>query len=802
VALPAEASLRRRWRVAGALWLALVVAAATWCAVVWGVQRRGFDTDLLALLPRDAQDPVAQHAIDRMAAANRQDVVALVGARDWTIARRAADAYVAVLDSARDDLRPEPSLAEAGDPRASPFWRWYRDGLLTSDDRARLGGAPTAALVQLGLRELASPMAGARIGAWSDDPFGFFQRWWLARASSTPVRPYDGVLRVDRGDSSYVVIANELTASAFSFGVQQRVIPRLAAARAAARRVAPDVHVVQAGFVFPAAAASAQASGEFNTIGIGSLLGIALVMWLTFRSWRPITLVAVSLAVGTVVAMAVTALVYERVHLLTLVFGASLLGVAEDYGTHVLGISDRHARGVHRTIVASLHGLSLALGTTIVSFAALASGPFPGLRQIALFSVVGLAAAWLTVVLWFPALDGPQVGNPRAIARFDALRSWWRARAGAGLARVVLAGAALALVAGLARLRSDDDIRRLQTLPGDVIAEQVEAARILRLPVPGQFFVVRGASTDDVLAREERLRERLDSLVTTGALRGYQAVSAWVPSRERYEADRRLVLHRLRGDGGGLDALGLAIGEGRGWGRRLAMRRWAADAPYPPDGRPSRNTFGYEPEVVVREAIPAPLRTLWLGRMGDEHASVITLVEPRDDALATIAAAARGLDGVRWVDEARAISTLLGDYRARMSLVLLASYALVTLLLCWRVGRRGWRLVAPSVIASLTALGALGLAGEPLQVFHVLALFLVFGIGIDFAIFSTEDAGHRDDDVWFAVGLAGASTILSLGLLALSGTPALRAFGIVMSIGVTVSLFVTPLVCRPARADA
>ena len=46
-----------------------------------------------------------------------------------------------------------------------------------------------------------------------------------------------------------------------------------------------------------------------------------------------------------------------------------------------------------------------ALGTTCLAYAALLIAPFPGLRQLGVFSIAGLAASCATVFAWYPFLS-------------------------------------------------------------------------------------------------------------------------------------------------------------------------------------------------------------------------------------------------------------------------------------------------------------------------------------------------------------------------------------------------------------
>ena len=73
-------------------------------------------------------------------------------------------------------------------------------------------------------------------------------------------------------------------------------------------------------------------------------------------------------------------------------------------------------------------------------------------------------------------------------------------------------------------------------------------------------------------------------------------------------------------------------------------------------------------------------------------------------------------------------------------------------------------------------------------------LLLLLGMGVDYGIFLLEHPG--DGSAWVAVALAGVSTLLSFGLLGLSATPALRAFGLTMLIG-EVSIWILTPFFRP-----
>lgn len=790
-------SVARKHRTFAIVWLVLVICALLYNGKVWFIDHRTLETDFLALLPADESDPVARAAFDRVASAAEQNVLVLVGSRDWSAARSAGDAYAKVLATQPDWFTPTSLAALQSDSALAPWWK-NRRGLITNDDRKALATKTPDEWVQLALNDLVSPLGNGRIGAWQDDPFGFFRRWLQARAADTPVRPIDGVLRADDGDMHYVVLPMQLKSQAFALQSQRQVMPLLNKARTAAEKSDTSVRVRAAGMVFPAAAAAAQANRELNTIGWGSIIGIILITWVTFRSLRPIGLILLSLGIGTVGALAVTAFFYPKVHLLTLVFGASLIGVAEDYGMHYLCVSDRSERGGVAVVMDLLPGLSLALLTTIVSFIGLGISPFPGLQQMAIFSAVGLLSAWITVVLWFPSLDGKQIGAARVIAWFNWLRVRWMALSH-GAPRVWLGIATVILSAiGIARLRANDDIRLLQSLPQEMLQEQGDVGRILDTPFAAQLFVLRAPSEEALLQAEESLRVRLDSLVANKKFDGYQAVSTWVPSQARQRMDTDSLAIKVFWPNRALHSLAGALGEGADWEFGVRTSIYAVN--FDPEAqRPSSTTL--TAESWLKSPVSEPLRPLWFGKTGNEWVSVITLKGVEADNIPSLAAAAKGLKGVTWADKVASISSVLGRFRVQMSWVLAASYLIIWVMFLPRYGKRAWRVLVPSIFASAVSLAVVGWLGQPLQLFHVLALYLVFGLGVDYAIFLSEQTHSAEGDVSFAVGLAAVSTVLSLGLLALSATPVLRAFGLIMLVGITVSLLAAPLFCSVPLAS-
>lgn len=754
------------------LWALLVCLLAGHNAYLWLGKRIVPDTDILALLPAQERDPVLQQSFTHMVDAAQQRVVVLVGAAEWSDAQRAADAYGKVLE-------PHARLlaADATDEAAQADWlapfQSHALVLLTAEQERQLRSETPRFWTETSLARLYNAFSGPKLGAFRDDPFGLFTGWAQDRAHETPVRPRDGRLFVAGQGRQYVLLSLRLRQPAFSLAAQEKVIPLLDQARAAARATAPSVEVLTAGVVLHAAAAGKQAKREVSTIGLGSLVGIVLLTWLTFRSVKPIGLILLSIGIGFLGSFSVCWLLFGRIHLLTLVFGASLIGVAQDYGIYFLcnRLATEPALDSTKLLQRLLPGLVLTLLAAVIGYLGLALTPFPGLRHMAVFSALGLVFAWLTVVCWFPLLiSGASLKSGKLARRYGAVLASWP-RFSSKPASLAVAGVLVVLVTlGWSRLDVNDDIRSLQTPPAELVRDQIKLGKLLDAPTPVQYYLVRGASQEAVLQREEALKSRLDPLIGQGRISGYQALSNWVPSARTQQERRALVESKLFADGGPLNELAREIGEDRAWvdATRAHLRKI---------GTPMSL------DAFMQTPASEPWRHLWLGETEGVHASIVALRGMEYAALPLLRTAADGIEGVQWVDKVGEISSVLGRYREYMGFVVLGAYVLVFAMLVPRYRGRAWRVLAPTAIASVLTMAVLGFAGQPLQLFHVLALMLLLGVGVDYGIFMQEKAERSVVAPWLAVGLSAANTILSFGLLGLSSTPALQAFGLTMLIG-------------------
>jgi len=784
---PASRDARPRWALALALaWLAFVLALAA--SIPSRLEKTGgLDSSLLSLLPESARDPEVADAVQRVAGASTRKLVYLVGHPDFEVAARGADACKKELARSSEWLTVAPPIDPAALGSVTEFLRPLRHGLLTSADRKALeqGGQP---LVEQALAELYQPFGGPKFFEIEEDPLGLASHFLMERAQSMGVGVRDGRLVIERDGVTWVMVPAELRSDALSFSAQQALAPVLTEAVRAAERAGAK-QVIRSGFIFHAAEAATRANREVSTIGLGSLLGVILLMWLPFGSPRPVLLVLLPVAVGTLVAFGVDLWVFNRVHLLTLVFGSSIVGVAEDFGVHfVCGALEEGRFQPWRYLRHIRRGLLLALLTTLVGYCALAALPFPGLRQMGLFGAAGLFGGWVTAVLWLPFLSKNlgKPSRPRFVPALMRMEAAWPKLGGRAVGLVV-GGLLFVSLLGFTRIHAIDDVRALYDGAPELSREDGEVRRLLRLAVGSQFFLVRGASNDQVLEREEALTRALAAERDQGRLDGWQALSDSVPSARRQRENRELVQRAVFASGGGAERLFTALEDAEALAR--GRTAFAAD------------TATLDLSAWLASPLSTPERHLWLGNGKRAESVVLLRGVPGPGALEHVSRAVAALPGVVLVDQVASISAVLGGFRRALSWFVPFGYLAVALCLSLFYGKEAWRVAAPAALGSLLAIGVPALFGQPLTLFDLLALVLVLGIGIDYGIFMNEPRGEGFSVAFLSVTLGAASTLLSFGLLATSGTPALSDFGLTLLIGIGASWCLTPCFARPATPE-
>lgn len=570
----------------------------------------------------------------------------------------------------------------------------------------------------------------------------------------------------DAAGNYWYLLHGELAGSSFDIQQTHQLVTTLNAMQQTLKSQYPQAQLLSRGTVFYSDYASQQAKNDISTLGVATVLGVILLIVSVFRSVRPLLLSLLSIAIGALAGTVVTLLLFGELHLMTLVMSMSIIGISADYTIYYL--TERMVHGAEHSPWQSLakvrNALLLALLTTVVAYLFMMLAPFPGIRQMAVFAAAGLSASCLTVIFWHPWLCR---GMPvRPIPLRGMMQRWLNAwRDSKALSVGLPVALALLSAIGIASLRVDDDIARLQALPQDILAQEKTITALTGQNVDQKWFVVYGASAQETLERLEAFTPALAQAQKAGELTRWRTLP--LNSLARQNSDLQLLRNAAPTVTKMLQSTGL---------NAVA---------------PNLNAMPVSVEAWLASPASEGWRLLWL-TLPNGKSGVLVPVDGVRNSAALGELAARH-PGVVWVDRKASFDSLFALYRALLTGLLGVALAVIA---CGAVVRLGWRkgLVAlvPSVLSLGGGLAALAVTGHPVNLFSLLALVLVLGIGINYTLFFSNPRGTPLTSM-LAITLAMMTTLLTLGMLVFSTTQAISSFGIVLVSGIFTAFLLAPL---------
>ncbi len=762
--LPSERLLPR-------LFLILLVAVLALAGWQW---RHGapLSANLMELVPGNTPDALELQAEQRMQEPLNREMLVLVGHADRqtavAVAQQLGEHWQAsgLFEKVQWNLQADlPALREQ-------LLRG-RLAMLSAKDRAQLIEQP-GAFIQQRVQALFDPFTGFSLVPSQDDWLGLTGRIQSSQPQhgSVQLDIGSGALIADADGKSWVLLRARTTGNAFDMKLPLQVAALLQASREQAS--GQGAQLLAASGLLYAANGQQQATREITWVGGGATVGILLLLLLAFRRWR-VLLAFVPVLVGMLFGAVACVALFGHMHVMTLVLGSSLIGVAVDYPLHYLSKSwSMNPWRSWPALRLTLPGLSLSLATSCIGYLALAWTPFPALTQIAVFSAAGLIGAYLSAVCLLPALlKGVELRPAQWPLRIA--ECLWLVRA--SLLKRVPSPVLLVLVllfcaGGLWHLNSKNDIRQWIGAPPQLLQEAQAVARITGFQPTSQFFLVRADDQQQLLERQAALSQRLDQLVNMDKLQGYLALNQLVnlPAEQQ---QLREALNQLPQHWQPLLDLGVPA---------TALQAEVAQL----QALPTEDI-----DAALVGPLAEPWRTLWLGQVdGGGVAAMVSLQGLNNPALLRVQAL--DLPGVQLVDRLGDLNRVFADTQISAAELKLMSCVLIVLLLILPFGFAGaLRIVALPLLAALCSLASLGWLGQPLTLFSLFGLLLVTAISVDYAILMREQIGGPAVSLLGTL-LAALTTWLSFGLLAVSSTPAVSNFGLSVSLGLAFSFMLAP----------
>ncbi|CAD1797087.1 MMPL family transporter [Xanthomonas euroxanthea] len=656
----------------------------------------------------------------------------------------------------------------------------YRYLLSDSFDAAPLDARTLQAALQSRVQDLGSPAAAMVEPLLPRDPT--LEVLHLAETLQPAAAPQTrNAVWFDRAGTSALLIA-QTRAAGFDPTGQQLAYDAVRTAFAKVSQGTSTQLVLTGPGAF-AVEITARTQGEAQWIGTLDTVGLVLLLLVAYRSWKIPVLGVLPLASAGLAGLGAVAVLFEGVHGITVAFGFTLIGVVQDYPIHLFshqrpGLDPRdNARHLWPTLATGVVSTCIAYVTFLFS-------GVDGLRQLAVFTIAGLATAAITTRWLLPALIDPA---PRDYADSRILAALWRGIARLPRPRISLAVIALIGIAVIAFAPGQfwqNDLSKLTPVPPKALAQDTQLRQELGAPDVRYVLALPAASDEAALQASEQLRPRLDALVRDGALTGYDMAARYLPSIKTQRA-RQAALPDA--------AQARALTDSA-----VAATPFRSDAfaPFLQDLDAAKRAAPLLPKDLAGSPLATSVGGLLLGR-GDRSTALVSLTGLRDPSV--VAAAVQG-SGAQLLDLKDASESLVAAYRGRVlgALGLAALLLAVTVAIALRSPRRIVRVLLPMALTTVLILAILRGMGVELNLFHLIALILAAGLGLDYALFFDHAGDDHADQLrtLHALIVCSLMTLLVFALLAASSIPVLRAIGSTVALGVLFNFILALLVSR------
>lgn len=460
---------------------------------------------------------------------------------------------------------------------------------------------------------------------------------------------------------------------------------------------------------------------DINLICIFSTLLIIALTYYYFKRIKILFVIGLSIIFGMLTGFILTNIIFNNFHMVTLIFATTLIGIGIDYSYHYCFVEK-----IDKTF---FKNLTLSLFTTIIPFLILFFTKIEILQQISVFTVSGLSAIYLFILLFYPSFDFPAPEKTIKIPK--------------NFYKYVFIILSILGIIGLTQYRTNDSLSSLYIPSKNMINAENLYNRVSGNALEHtQIITVKGENFEDLLEKEEKIAEKLYAQNIE-----YISISKFIPSKSRQEENFELVKQLYFTN---LEKFSEILS--------LKQRKDLLNKNFTPVYFDIKN-YSYLADFLFKQNSSFMI----INFDGD-----LQINEPFADNFCI----------------KKQTEKYLKDYRQTIERFSpIAVFVLILLFVGLYGLKRGIKILLPPFLGTVLSVGLTCLSGFGLNLFAVIALFLILGFTIDYSIFRAENTSQTED----AIFISSLTTSCSFLLLSFSGFRLLSSISLVLFWGILVS---------------
>ena len=675
--------------------------------------------------------------------------------------------------------------------------------LLNDEDCSLLENGDAAEIASDALSTVYGAFSISDLSYLEDDPFLLTERN-LKRfledgaLSSTDMSLKDDVLACQKDDEWFVLIRGTVSEKGAALASKKNAVKNIyETAEKIQKDYDDEIKFVFSGVPFHSYESSSSAQNQISVISTVSLVLIFAVFLWIFRSFVPAIVSAVAVAFSCGIGFVSVLFFFREIHVLTFVFGTTLIGTCLDYSIHYFVNWKANNLCENGTIVRKsiFRGISLGFLSTEICFAALFFTPFPLLKQVSVFLFTGLATTYLSVVSLYPILKMPKNRGeislfPFWMSRFACFKKNCFLKRIFKFFPLLLAFFSLIVICiNYRSLKIENNIQELYSMSPKMLQNEILSAKVLNTGSSGWYFILKANSTEELLQKNEKLAEFLSKNVEEKRLENYLSVSQFIPSEEKQMRSFKASENFLPFVKNQYENLGFISDSAENSSDFVSF--------YKNNYRSLENNFIHPSDSNLPKSIREAIDNLWIGEIDGEFYSCVLPLHVSKDEENFFRDYAKSNEGIYFVNKVKDISKQLDILSKTMLKMLLIAFFIVIVILffCYKV-RLVFRIASVPILVTLVTTAILILAKIHLSFFPITALVLVFGLGLDYIIYAIEesqkesrsetdeaDKANLSNLTNFAIFLSFITTALSFGALAISSFPPVHFLGLTVFVG-------------------
>lgn len=520
-----------------------------------------------------------------------------------------------------------------------------------------------------------------------------------------------------------------------------------------------------------------------KTLSTIALILMAILFWWSYRSLRLFFIATLPLASAVIAALTMTNIIFQQVHGIIIAFGITLLGVCLDYPVHLFSHRNKK-QTAQQTLRSIWPTLRLGVISTSLAYLAMLGSGFAGLSQLSIFAISGLIVSLLVtrwiVPFWLQLMSGDLNIRHQYLSYLTQLKFHSNKKYFFGLSVVFFC---LVIIGTNHNSIWSKNISDLSPIPNAAKKLDRELRQSVGAPDVNHVFILSDKNSELLLQRTEKLKNELGSLQKNNLVSHIFSITDFVPSQKtqlknQQQLPKADTLKRNLDD---------AVSD-------LPFKQ-KFFTPFLNDIEQSKILIPLDVDKVLATPLGKNLQQDLFFKNEEWH-SIVRLAGVKDEQALFSWLESKPSIQPYYLNLRQATSALMADYQETALFRLLLGALIITLILFFvRPVKRVGHIILPVILAVLLSLSIQIMLGTPITLFHILALLLIIGIGLDYSLFfdrtwtSSEDYQHRLHGIF----VSAASTLITFGILGFSDIPVLSALGQTVTFGV-LGCFVLTLV--------